>query len=323
MNPAIIAPPIYANGNIVLQYAKGTGIATYTFPYAAAVPDLATVSAKLDDIAARLPPQFDAPFFVDTFGTDDPSRWMVASDDNFPPRPGTPGTWLRIYPYGWPSNTGTQDTSARGFHNEGQSYEDKGVVIAPGGGLQLVATRDTVNHFAKPWTSGVITQNRDLALCYGYFEMVAKLPLGQGLWPAFWLMPAAIGTAGELDVMEQLGHDPKTIYCTPHGAPPYVAICQPVTVPDVTAGFHKYGLLWTKEFCTWFFDDKQVDQQPTPPEANAPHFMLANLAVGDVGSWPGPYDATTPSPSVMTVRSIASYALNSWKGTIIPKTPPV
>ncbi|HEY3918347.1 MAG TPA: glycoside hydrolase family 16 protein, partial [Stellaceae bacterium] len=66
------------------------------------------------------------------------------------------------------------------------------------------------------YTSGQINTYNSFSQTYGYFEMNAELPAGQGLWPAFWLMPENGSWPPELDVMEMLGQNPSTYYTTVH-----------------------------------------------------------------------------------------------------------
>lgn len=263
--------------------------------------------------------ELDAPTFFDDFRAGDVDRWMRPDPDNWPPKPGTSGRWARHFFWGWPWSTSTSDMAARNLRasHEAQCYEDQGVKIGPEG-LELIGTRSRSNRFRLPWTSGIVAQNPNLGITYGYFEMVAQLPAGPGLWPTFWLVGA--GAAPEIDICEVLGNDTKVLHCSLHYLNTRGAS---VTVPDVSVTYHKYGLLWTSKDLTWYFDDKPVARRRTPPTASVPMYMLVNLAIGGVGSWPGPTGADTPSPAIMRVKSISSYKLGSWGGKPIPATPQV
>jgi hypothetical protein len=138
---------------------------------------------------------------------------------------------------------------------------------------------------------------------YGYFEMVAKLPAGRGLWPAFWLLPANGTWPPEIDVMEMLGQDPRTWYATAHTkAARYNSNI--VRGPDTSAGYHSYGIDWGPDVSTWYFDRKAVASMPTPPDWHQPMYLVANLAVGGPGSWPGAPNGGTKFPATMLIRSI-------------------
>jgi beta-glucanase (GH16 family) len=262
---------------------------------------------------------FDKPTFHDDFTGDDPARWMRPDQQNWPPKRGTPGRWAKHFIWGWPWSDSLRDVAARNLRasKEAQCYEDSGVRIGPDG-LELVATRGTYNRFRMSWTSGIVAQNPGCAITYGYFQIISKLPVGSGLWPTFWLV--GDNPAPEIDIYEVLGRETTKIHCSLHDAEHWSAA---VDVPDLTQAYHKVGLLWTPSDLIWYFDDVPVAQTYTPSTASVPMYILANLAVGDAGSWPGPTDASTPSPAIMHVRSISSYALGSWNGTAIPRTPPV
>ena len=260
---------------------------------------------------------FDRPTFHDDFTGDDPARWMRPEQHNWPPKPGTPGRWAKHFIWGWPWSENLSDVAARNLRasREAQCYEDSGVRTGPDG-LELVATRGSYNRFRMPWTSGIVAQNPRFAITYGYFQIVLKLPVGNGLWPTFWLVGDS--PAPEIDIFEVLGRATTEMHCSLHDGEHWSTV---VDVPDMNLGYHKVGLLWTPRDLIWYFDDVQVAQTRTPLTASVPMYILANLAVGDVGSWPGPTDATTPSPAIMRVRSISSYALGSWHGTAIPRSP--
>jgi Ca2+-binding RTX toxin-like protein len=132
------------------------------------------------------------------------------------------------------------------------------------------------------YTSGLLTTAASHAQTYGYFEVKAQLPEGQGAWPSFWLLPTTLSSPPELDVVEQTGGD--TVFFTSHST---VAGVQGSNTPIVgaTSGFHTYGLLWTSKDLTWYVDGGAVASLPTPADMNKPMYMLLNLALG--GNFPG------------------------------------
>ena len=138
--------------------------------------------------------------------------------------------------------------------------------------------------------SGLIMSQHLLSQRYGYFEMRAQLPLGKGLWPAFWLLPADGSWPPEIDVMEMLGHPPDTYYVSVHARPggQHVDETTAVAAPDLTAGFHVFGVSWRADRIRFYLDDVLVHESATPSDMNRPMYLLANLAVGGVDSWPGP-----------------------------------
>ncbi|MDP3175132.1 MAG: family 16 glycosylhydrolase [Phenylobacterium sp.] len=172
------------------------------------------------------------------------------------------------------------------------------------------------------YTSGEINTFTSFSQTYGYFEMRAQLPAGQGLWPAFWLMPKDGSWPPELDVMEVLGHDMTTLYTARHTTAPgfLTADGGMIKVADMSQGFHTYGADWQADYITWYFDGRKVYQLATPPDMNKAMFIQANLAVG--GNWSGPVDATTKMPADMKIDYIRAYkAIDDAPTTPAPTTP--
>lgn len=157
---------------------------------------------------------------------------------------------------------------------------------------------------------------------YGRFEMRAKLPVGQGLWPAFWMLPSdnVYGTwaaSGEIDIMESLGHDPDRIHGTLHyggAAPANVSSGESYRLPLGSAqDFHTYAIEWERGEFRWYIDDIHYATRtgwwsaggPYPAPFDQDFHLLLNLAVG--GTWPGAPDATTEFPQALVVDYVRVY----------------
>ena len=176
---------------------------------------------------------------------------------------------------------------------------------------------DDVGH-STDFLSGIITSYGSFNLTHGYVEMRAKLPAGQGLWPAFWLLPQHyVKDVPEIDVMEFLGHDIETLYHTYHyfdiddeNVWTAVSTDSMTTLStDWTADFHTFGMAWSPTEIVWYVDDQET-RRITDSEfliANQPMHLLANLAVG--GNWPGAADKTDTSvfPAVFEIDYIRAY----------------
>jgi len=163
------------------------------------------------------------------------------------------------------------------------------------------------------YTSGSINTSQSFSQTYGYFEMRAQLPAGQGMWPAFWLLPENDTWPPEIDAMEMLGNNPSVYYTSIHSgtASNEVNAGQADNVGNMSTGYHTFGVDWEPNFITYYFDGQQVYKVATPADMSTPMYMIANLAVG--GTWPGNADATTPFPANMNVDWIRAYAsLPSW-----------
>jgi beta-glucanase (GH16 family) len=172
--------------------------------------------------------------------------------------------------------------------------------------------------------SGLITTQTSFSQTYGYFEMRARFPVAQGLWPAFWLLPTErtksnLGRLPEFDVVEhwaghltlmsrgvapvafdRTGKPIATLHYGEAGAEKSATNAAHAPVIDVTS-FHTYGLLWTPERLVWYLDGREVFETPF---ANAdPHYLLANLAVD--GRYPDP----GPFPAQMVIDYIRAYRI--------------
>jgi beta-glucanase (GH16 family) len=162
------------------------------------------------------------------------------------------------------------------------------------------------------YTSGMINSWHSFSQQYGYFEIKADLPAGQGLWPAFWLMPEDGAWPPELDVFEVLGNDPDKLYTTAHSnaSGSHTMATKGTDVADTSAGFHTYGVDWEADKITFYFDGKEVYETATPADMHKPMYMIANLAVG--GSWPGNPDSSTPWPAQMKIDYIRAWDSNPY-----------
>ena len=205
-------------------------------------------------------------------------------------------------------------------NDEQQWYLPDNVSIADGA-LVLTARQEDVAGWKRrrfSYTSGMITTGRyydessravRFATNKGFFEMRAKLPGGQGIWPAFWLLPTSLKSEPEIDIMELLGHRPRVLemhlqYLDNSGED--VNVGHEVKTSDLTKGWHVYGLEWSSEKIVWYLDGVEMwrftDRRRIPDE---PMYILLNLAVG--GNWPGNPDGTTPFPARMEVDYVRAW----------------
>jgi beta-glucanase (GH16 family) len=128
--------------------------------------------------------------------------------------------------------------------------------------------------------------------------------------------------------MEVLGHEPSTLYVTAHwvvdGRRKTDGACSadcgkagiPVTVPDTSRAFHTYGVSWRPDAIRWYFDGVEVFSAPTPAGMHQPMYILANLAVGKPGSWPGPADGS--ASATMLIDYIRAYQFDDLAGSRMP-----
>lgn len=169
------------------------------------------------------------------------------------------------------------------------------------------------------YTSARLLTKGKFEVTYGRVEARLKLPAGQGIWPAFWLLGADIAAnpwpaCGEIDIMENIGKEPDTVYGTVHG--PGYSGANGVGGPFVlSAGkfaddFHVFAVEWEAKEIRWYVDgEKFFSVTPTDVAGdwafNHPFFLLLNLAVG--GQWPGYPNDTTVFPQTLLVDYVRVY----------------
>ena len=198
-------------------------------------------------------------------------------------------------------------------NNELQEYTDSDEnIFVRDGKLVLKAIKTEKN--GKPYyTSGKIQGWNKTQFQYGKVVVSAKVPEGQGLWPAIWMMPNQESyygqwpKCGEIDIMESLGNDTTISYSTIHYGEPHAEQQGTITKEGderFSAKFHEYSVEWEPgemRFYTdgelvltcndWFTAEEGMDDKPYPAPFNQPFYIQMNLAVG--GNWPGNPDSTT------------------------------
>lgn len=209
-------------------------------------------------------------------------------------------------------------------NNEMEYYTDRTNNVRVEDGKLVIEARQE-NFGGKKYTSGRLLTKGKASWTYGRFEARIKIPRGQGIWPAFWMLGTNIDSVGwpdcgEIDIMENIGKEPGTVHGTVHG-PGYSganAIGGPVSLPGGAAfadDFHIYAVECEPDHITWLVDGKpyfNVTPASLPKNAhwvfNEPKFVLLNLAVG--GNWPGYPDDTTHFPQRMMVDYVRVYGHN-------------
>jgi beta-glucanase (GH16 family) len=156
---------------------------------------------------------------------------------------------------------------------------------------------------------------------YGRFEARIKIPYGQGIWPAFWMLGNNIGpvgwpTCGEVDIMENIGKEASTVHGTIHG-PGYSGahgIGSPYSLPsgNFSDDYHIFAVEWEPKAIRFYVDGSlYATRTPTDLPSGTtwvydhPFFVILNLAVG--GYWPGNPDKTTVFPQTMLVDYVRVY----------------
>lgn len=223
---------------------------------------------------------------------------------------GTPNSTIWGYDIG---------TGSNGWgNNELQYYTDRPENVTVQNGYLLITARKE-SYQGSSYTSARLLTKGKFEQAYGRFEARIRLPWGQGMWPAFWMLGADIDTnpwpgAGEIDIMEFRGQEPTVVLGTVHG-PGYSAgesISKSYTLPNdrFDTGFHVFGIEWTPNYINYYVDDvlyNQITPADVPGEwvFNKPFFILINLAVG--GTFVGSPNSETVFPQTMLVDYVRVY----------------
>ena len=193
--------------------------------------------------------------------------------------------------------------------NELELYRPQNVAVS-NGILTLSAQKQSVDAAdgqTYDYTSGMVTTGPDsdkanntrFSFKYGYMEMRAKVPGGQGLWPAFWTLPDDLHWPPEIDVFEILGGTPDVLhmhYHYPDGSSEGGDDGVDWSGPNFSADWHTYAVDWEPDAITWYVDGvPRRSYTDASHIATKPMYLIANLAVG--GDWPGNPDASTPFPA--------------------------
>jgi beta-glucanase (GH16 family) len=222
-------------------------------------------------------------------------------------------------------------TAGNGFsNNELETYTNRPVNIQQqNGNLVITAQKEDLtgpDGIPRHYTSARLNTQGLFAQKYGRFEASIQLPIGKGIWPAFWLLGNNHETedwpnCGEIDILEAIGA-PGTMYSTLHG-PGYsgrngISAKFPLPAGETIAAFHLYAVEWSPNNIKFFFDDHLIAERTPadlPPNTtwvyDHPFYILLNLAVG--GYWPGNPDATTTFPQKMLIDYVRVYSRKSGK----------
>jgi beta-glucanase (GH16 family) len=200
-----------------------------------------------------------------------------------------------------------------GVNNEKQYYQASNASVS-NGNLVITARNQSVNGW--PYTSARMNTAGRFTTQYGRIEARIKLPSGQGLWPAFWMLGSNIGSVGwpkcgEIDIMEHVNTS-GTIYGTIHwdvnGHAQYGK-----TINTNPTDYHLYAVEWDAGEIRWFLDNNLyckaniLNNINSTEEFHKPFFIILNLAVA--GDFPGQIVDLSKLPAKMYVDYVKVYAL--------------
>nr|WP_297783627.1 glycoside hydrolase family 16 protein [uncultured Allomuricauda sp.] len=210
-------------------------------------------------------------------------------------------------------------TGENGWGNqELQYYTNRSENVQVQNGVLLITAREE-SFEGSQYTSARLVTKDLFEQKYGRFEARIRLPYGQGIWPAFWMLGADIDEnpwpgAGEIDIMEYRGQNPTVLIGSVHG-PGYSggnAISKEYTLVNdrFDTGFHIFGIEWGPEYVNFYVDDVLYNQI-TPEDVTGswvfdkPFYILMNLAVG--GNFVGSPNEETEFPQTMLVDYVRVY----------------
>src|SRR5690242_11718009 len=193
-----------------------------------------------------------------------PGNWKLAWSDEFDGPAGA--TFDRTK---WVADTGGQ-----GWGNQEREYYTtlpENIALDGAGHLVITARAENPTRYACwyggcRYSSSRIKTQGMFAQAYGRFEARIRIPRGQGIWPAFWMLGTDIGSvgwpgSGEIDIMENIGKEPSIVHGTMHG--PGYSGAGGIGGPDTLASgafaddFHVYAVEWSPQEIRWFVDDHQ------------------------------------------------------------------
>ena len=198
-----------------------------------------------------------------------------------------------------PTNWGYDIGGSGWGNNELQYYTNRPEnAYLTNGNLVIEARKEKFD--TRDYTSARLITKGKREFLFGRIDIRAKLPKGQGVWPALWSLGKNIDqvgwpACGELDIMELLGHEPNKTYSTVHWGPPgggSTNLSRSYTLPsgDFSQDFHVFSMVWEPDLIKFYVDDNLMS---TITRANIsgnypfnnPFFLIFNVAVG--GNWPG------------------------------------
>jgi beta-glucanase (GH16 family) len=184
--------------------------------------------------------------------------------------------------------------------------------IINGDNLLIIGRKEPYD--SAGYTSASLTTDRKHSWTYGKIEARMKLPKGQGMWPAFWMLGQnnhQVGwpRCGEIDIMEHINSE-DFLYGTLHWDNGE-HVSSGNKIPCIITQYHNYAIEWDKDSIKWFLDGAKYhsvcirNSVNSTDEFHKPHYIILNLAIG--GDWPKNPDEFTPFPDTVFVDYVRVY----------------
>ena len=289
----VVTPPTNSTGTMLITVSAGA------FTDAAGVANTAAASAS------------------QSYNTVQSSTWVLTWSDEFTGANGSLPDGTK-----W-----TYDLGGNGWgNNELESYTSRALnAQVQNGNLVIAALQESYrgpDGILCNYTSARLKTQGRFSQTYGRFEARIKIPFGQGMWPAFWMLGESFPstpwpTCGEIDIMENIGSQPATLVGSIHG-PAFIGsnLSTSIVLPsgNLSDDFHVYAMEWEPGQIKMYLDTTLYATY-TPANLpggatwvfNQPFFLILNVAVGGAGSWPGAPDGTTVFPQTMLVAYVRVY----------------
>lgn len=231
---------------------------------------------------------------------------------------------LNIEKWSFDTADGCQIGICNWGNNERQYYTSREEnVFLEDGKLVIRARKEIPSYEGYSYTSARLKTKYKGDWKYGKFEIRARLPYGQGIWPAIWMLSTdnAYGpwpTSGEIDIMENIGSEPNNVFGTVHyGHDQHRYYTQELDIDSInfSQGFHTYSAIWTEQCIQFYVDGKEMGSPvtrstvlPSTYPFDQRFYLILNVAVG--GNLPGDPNATTQFPQTMEVEYVRVYQEN-------------
>lgn len=205
------------------------------------------------------------------------------------------------------------ETGNLGVNNELEYYQASNATVANG---MLMITAQNQEQGGQPFTSARMNTSNKFNVTYGKIEARIKLPMGAGLWPAFWMLGADINTGvawpgcGEIDIMEHVNAD-SLIYGTMHWSAGGQQASYGQNLSSSPSEWHIYSVTWDTNSIKWYVDNTLYVTGNIANDVNStdafhkPFFIILNLAVG--GNFPNTAVDTSKLPATMYVDYVRVY----------------
>lgn len=246
---------------------------------------------------------------------DEEKEWQLVWQDEFDSEQLDPEKWS--FQFG----TGSDEGLTNWGNNELQYYTDREEnLFIEDGQLHIVAQKESYE--GQQYTSARIRTREKGDWMYGRVEIRAKLPQGQGIWPAIWMLPTKDNFQwprdGEIDIMEMVGHEPDKVHGTVHyqlndGKHDFKGNSYALQDGIFADEFHIFAIEWKLDEIKFYVDGN--DHFTVNLSSFGSHYypfnntfhLIMNVAVG--GNWPGNPDETTQFPQAMIIDYVRVYQL--------------